>query len=103
MRIGVMLRHLAQHGGGVLVYTQNLLRELLALDTEHDFTLLYRDPQLLGTYGNGGRVREIVVSAPSAFLWDQVAVPRLAKRERLDLVFNPKYSIPLAAPGRTVC
>jgi hypothetical protein len=44
MKIGIMLRHYNQHGGGVWVYTRNLLRELLALETPHEFVLFYRDP-----------------------------------------------------------
>ncbi len=43
MRIAIMLRHIDQHGGGVLVYTRNLLRELLALDTSHEFVFMYQD------------------------------------------------------------
>jgi glycosyltransferase involved in cell wall biosynthesis len=30
--------------------------------------------------------------------WDQVAVPAAARRLGIDLLYNPKYSIPLAAP-----
>ena len=105
MKIGIMLRHMGQHGGGVMVYTKNLLRELLALDSPHEFVLMYQDPRFLGTYGNGGRVREIAVRAPSVVLWDQMVVPYLARREKLDLIFNPKYSVPLAArcPSVFVC
>ncbi len=101
MRIGIMLRHLSQHGGGVLVYTQNLLRELLALDTAHEFVLLSRDGPWLGAHREGGRVREVMLHARSAFLWDQIAVRQAIKRERLDMIFNPKYSLPLGVKSRT--
>jgi hypothetical protein len=65
MKIGVMLRHMGQHGGGVLVYTHNLLREMLALDTPHEFVLLYQEPSWLGSFSNGrkGRVRELARGA----------------------------------------
>jgi glycosyltransferase involved in cell wall biosynthesis len=102
MKIGIMLRHYNQHGGGVWVYTHNLLRELLALETAHEFVLLYQDPKLVGTYGNNDRVREIALEAPSTFLWDQLAVRRAEKREQLDLIFNPKYALPLMAACCTV-
>lgn len=102
MRIGIMLRHYDQHGGGVWVYTRNLLREMLALDTPHEFVLIYQDPKFVGTYGNGDRIREISVKAPNIVLWDQLAVPRVERREKLDLIFNPKYSLPLMARCPTV-
>jgi glycosyltransferase involved in cell wall biosynthesis len=103
MKIGIMLRHYNQHGGGVWVYTRNLLREMLALDTPHEFVLLYQDPRLVGTYSsNGGRVREVAIEVPSIFLWDQLAVWWAEKKEKLDLIFNPKYSLPLMAKCRRV-
>jgi len=102
MRIGIMLRHMGQHPGGVLVYTRGLLAKMLALESEHEFVLMYRDPAFLGTYGDRERVREIVLAAPSVLLWDQVAVPRAARREGIDVLFNTKYSIPLRTASRTV-
>ena len=86
MRIGIMLRHYDQHGGGVKVYTENLLREMLALDTPHEFVLIYQKPKLLGTYSDGARIREIAVQASSVLHWDQLAVPRMEKKEKLDLI-----------------
>lgn len=97
-----MLRHYNQHSGGVWVYTRNILREMLALDTPHEFVLIYQDPRLVGTYANGNRVREIAIEAPSTFLWDQLAVWWIQKKEKLDLIFNPKYSLPLMAKCPTV-
>jgi glycosyltransferase involved in cell wall biosynthesis len=96
-----MLRHLGQHGGGVRVYTENLLREVLALETPHRFILLYADPRMLGRYA-GPAVEEIVVRAPHALLWDQLAARRAARRADLDVLFNPKYSIPLRTRCPTV-
>jgi glycosyltransferase involved in cell wall biosynthesis len=102
MKIGIMLRHYNQHGGGVWVYTRNLLRELLTLDTAHEFVLFYQDPKLVGTYAHRDGVREIAVEAPSAFIWDQLAMWRAEQKEHLDLLFNPKYSLPLMVSCRTV-
>jgi glycosyltransferase involved in cell wall biosynthesis len=102
MKIGIMLRHLEQHHGGVLVYTHSLLREMLALDTPYEFVLIYRNPDLIGTYGDGDHVREISVQAPSALLWDQIAVPWLEKKEKFDVIFNPKFTIPFLSKAKKV-
>jgi glycosyltransferase involved in cell wall biosynthesis len=91
-----MLRHIDQHGGGVRVYTESLLRELCTLDTPHEFVLMYRRRQSIGRFGDGRRIREVAASAPSVVVWDQVVAPALARREGVDLILNPKYSIPLA-------
>lgn len=102
MKIGIMLRHLDQHGGGVKVYTQNLLRNLLPMAPHHEFVLIYQDPRLVGSHNGMEHVREIVIPFPSVFLWDQVAVRMAESREKLDVIFNPKYSIPLTARCKTV-
>ena len=105
MRIGVMLRHLDQHGGGALVYTQNLLGRLLAMDTANEYVLVYRNAKWIGTYGDGERIREVAAPAPSALIWDQLVVPRVMAREGVDLIFNPKFSLPLLSTikGVWVC
>ncbi|MEW6570093.1 MAG: glycosyltransferase family 1 protein [Nitrospirota bacterium] len=102
MKIGVMLRHYDQHGGGVKVYTENLLRELIALPTHHEFIFIYRNPRLVGTYNGKMGIREIAIGAPSIFLWDQLSIRQVEEREKFDLIFNPKYSVPLTARCRTV-
>lgn len=102
MRIGVMLRHLRQHEGGVKVYTLKLLEHLLAIDGDNEYVLLYNSPELLGTYAGRSNVEERVVRMPSKLLWDQVAVPLIARRARLDLIFNPKFSVPLLTSRRSV-
>jgi O-antigen biosynthesis alpha-1,2-mannosyltransferase len=97
-----MLRHYDQHGGGVRVYTRRLLRALLDLRSEHEFVLLYRNPELVGTYRGEHGVEELALSARSFLGWDQVAVPAAVRRHGIDLLFNPKYSIPLLAPCPSV-
>jgi hypothetical protein len=100
-----MLRHYDQHGGGVKVYTQRLLRALLDLRTEHEFVFLYRNPALVGTYREEPAVQEVALPARSVLTWDQIAVPQAVRRYGIELLYNPKYSIPLVAgcPAVWVC
>jgi O-antigen biosynthesis alpha-1,2-mannosyltransferase len=102
VRIGVMLRHYDQHGGGVKVYTQRLLRALFDLGSDHEFVLLYRNPSLVGTYRDERGVEEAAIPARSILSWDQIAVPQAVRRHHIDLLYNPKYSIPLTAPCPSV-
>ncbi len=105
MRIGVMLRHHDQHMGGVRVYTRNLLAAMLELRSGHEFVFLYRNPALVGTYAGDPQVEEVALPARTFLGWDQIAVPRAVRRHRIDVLFNPKYSIPLRAscPSVWVC
>ena len=102
MKIGIMLRHLDQHGGGVKNYTNYLLDELLSLNLSHEFVLIYNSKKNIGTYSQYKNVREVAVNIGNRFLWDQIGVPWIQRKEKFDIIFNPKYSLPLLASCPTV-
>ena len=80
MRIGVMLRHLDQHPGGVKAYTRHLINALLARRDDHEYVFFYHNASAMGSFGSPGRVREMALPWRSRILWDQVAVPLAARR-----------------------
>jgi glycosyltransferase involved in cell wall biosynthesis len=95
MRIGIMLRHYEQKEGGVKVYTRRLLPLLFSLGAEHHYVLIYQNPKLIGTYAGYSNVEEIALRLPGTVLWDQIGIPWIALEQRLDLIFNPKFTVPL--------
>jgi glycosyltransferase involved in cell wall biosynthesis len=97
MRIGIMLRHYDQHGGGVRVYTHQILRAMLDLDSSHQFVFLYKNPALIGTYKSDPQVTEVVLPGKNILRWDQVEVPKAVRQHQIDVLYNPKYSIPIWA------
>jgi glycosyltransferase involved in cell wall biosynthesis len=100
MRIAIMLRTLDEHGG-ISVYTRNLVRALLAEETDHDYLLLYRSNQHVGSFGRHPRISEHVLPGKSKAVWDQLTVPRLCRRLEADVLLNPKFTLPLLSrcPG----
>jgi len=96
-----MLRSLDEHGG-IGVYTRYLTEELLDLDRENQYVLLYRNPAHIGRFARYGNVVERIVKAPNKALWDQVAVPYACWKEKLDVIFHPKFTVPLLAPCKAV-
>jgi glycosyltransferase involved in cell wall biosynthesis len=95
-----MLRHFEQKEGGVKVYTRSLLPRLFSIGSAHQFVLIYQNPRLIGTYGDQPNVEEIALTLPGSVLWDQVGIPWVAARKKLDLVFNPKFTVPLIGSFR---
>ncbi len=95
MRVGIMLRHLGEKGG-IVTYTKNILKSFLRLAPEHHFALFYASAEHLGSYA-GPNLSEHLLPASGKFAWDHWAVPRLAAALDLDLIFNPKLSVPLWA------
>ena len=102
MKIGIMLRHYEQQEGGVKVYTKKLLPLLFTLGAGHRYLLIYQNPQLLGTYAQYPNVEEVVSTLPGTVLWDQLAVPMIARRHSLDLIFNPKFTVPFFTRSKTM-
>lgn len=101
MRVGVMLRHFDQHEGGVKVYTRELLREMIAQNTRHEMVLLFRTPPPAGARPDSPLVRDVLLQGGSILYWDQWRAPRAARRLGIDVLFNPKYSIPLHTKCKT--
>ena len=101
MRIGVMLRHYEQQEGGVKVYTKRILPLLFSMGPQHQYVLIYQNPRLVGTYAAYPNVTELVVRLPGTVLWDQLAVPWVTRKLRLDLMFNPKFTVPLFTRAKT--
>jgi hypothetical protein len=64
--------------------------------------LFYRNPTNLGRFIQHENITERVLSAPNKALWDQIAIPYACWREKVDLVFHPKFTAPLLAPCKVV-
>jgi glycosyltransferase involved in cell wall biosynthesis len=100
MKIGVMLRHYEQQEGGVKVYTKKLLPLLFSQGARHRYVLIYQNRKLLGTYAQYPNVEEVAAGMPGTVTWDQIAVPWVAHVNKLDLIFNPKFTIPFFAKAK---
>ncbi len=95
LRIAIMLRALDEKGG-IGVYSDNITRELLETDSSNHYILMYSDAGHLGRHAHRPNVKELVVRARHKLVWDQVAVPRALLRHRADVVFHPKFTVPVS-------
>lgn len=102
MKIGIMLRHYEQQEGGVKVYTKKVLPLLFSLGAQHRYLLIYQNPKLLGTYAGIANVEEVAITLPGTVPWDQIAVPWIARKHRVELIFNPKFTVPFLTRAKTV-
>ena len=101
MRIGIMLRSMDERGG-VGVYTRNLVKELLQVDHKNDYILLYANSSNLGLFSHYQNVKEVWVGGRNKAIWDQVSIPRACRIEKIDVLFHPKFTVPLFAPCKAV-
>jgi glycosyltransferase involved in cell wall biosynthesis len=94
MKVAIMMRAMDQDSG-FRAYVEGVVDALLRIAPNDRYLLLYRTPKWFGRFANSPNAKEVLVHAPHKFLWDQAAVPYWAWRESADLIFNPKFSIPL--------
>ena len=94
MRIGVMLRGVDKKGGSG-IYAQNLVPELLRQGSDVEWVLIYSNASQLGSFELPSRAEEVVVPSVHPVSWDQLAVPRFARRRHVDLLFHTKFTVPL--------
>jgi glycosyltransferase involved in cell wall biosynthesis len=97
MKIAIMMRPMDQDSG-FRAYTEALVDQMVKQDKNDLFLLFYRKPKYYGRYPELRNVKELLLKAPSKFLWDQAAVPYAAWKEGADVIFHPKFSIPLVSP-----
>jgi len=98
--ICVMGRPLDQDDG-IGVYTSNLLRNMLELDPESRYVILLRTGKHARAFDEYPNAEIKVIPSRWKLWWDQVTVARQARRLRADILFNPKFSLPLLSktPG----
>jgi len=97
LRIGLMLRAIDDVDGQG-IYIRKLCEALFDADPFNEYIAFYSSAQQAGRYRDRPNVREIVVPGRGKLVWDQVLVPLAARRERLDVIFHHKFSIPLLPP-----
>lgn len=106
MRIGVNALYLIPGGvGGTEIYLRHLLDALAAVDRDNQY-VLYTNRETgfgLGPSAPNFLVREMPVRAanrPARILFEQFRLP--LRRDRIDVLLNPGFTMPLAAPCPSV-
>jgi glycosyltransferase involved in cell wall biosynthesis len=94
MKIGVMLRSLADVGGPG-EYTRSLLNALLRIDRVNEYYLFIADAALGARFREFPNAHPVVLKSPSKLIFDQILVPRAVRRYHCDVVINLKHSVPL--------
>jgi glycosyltransferase involved in cell wall biosynthesis len=98
--IGVMGR-LIDQADGLGLYARHLLEHLVRLDAGSRYVIFLFSPAAQGLFRGHRNVETRVLASRNRLLWDQLYVPRAARRLGVDLLFNPKFSLPLLSriPG----
>ena len=94
MKIAIMMRAMDQDSGFRAI-TERLVEAMLRIGREHSYLLLYRTDKWMGRFASFDNANEVLLWAPHKLVWDQVTVPYRAWKEGADVIFNPKFTVPL--------
>ena len=89
-----MARPLNQQDG-LGQYCRQVLRQLLIQDPSSRYILFLASATGCAEFAQFPNATLHVMPSASKLWWDQVLVPRAARRFKVDLLFNPKFSLPL--------
>ena len=87
--------------GGVGVYTRNIAINLARSAPQHEFFLYFANRENLSYFDRFSNVTARHVRGPGKVIWDQVAIPFRFMRDKLDVIFHPKFTVPLLCHGRS--
>jgi len=97
-----MLESFNESMGGIGVYTQELIRALLRVDSTNEYVLIYPGFGIAATrrgqfrrHKNAIEVETRFSRVPVETYWDQVVVPRVAEQYGVDVLFNPHLTVPI--------
>ncbi len=105
MRVGVNALYLIPGGvGGTEIYLRSLLGALAEIDSVNEYFLYTnRETADLAAGRFVERPQPVgAMSRPARIVWEQAMLPVAAARDRLDVLFNPGFTAPLACPCPTV-
>lgn len=101
MKIGIMLRSLSDVGGPG-EYTRSVLTALLRLDRVNEYYLFLPDAALAARFREFPNAHPVVLRTRSKLLFDQISIPRAARKHGCDVIINLKHSVPLLAGAPTI-
>jgi len=87
---------------GHWVYASNLLRQLVAKDAASRYLILLRTAKHAHLFDDLSNAVTEVIPARVKLWWDQVELPMAARRARADIIFSPKFSMPLLSTRPSV-
>ena len=76
-------------------YCEQVLRQLLLLDSRSRYVIFLGSERTREHWRQFENAHPHVLTSRSKLIWDQVRVPAAARRLGVDLLFNPKFSLPL--------
>jgi glycosyltransferase involved in cell wall biosynthesis len=102
MKIGIDMR-MASGGYGISRYITELVQQILTVDKNNEYVLFFNelDDSLRGQYSRFGH-KMVETKIPHYSFAEQLRLPGILRREKLDLAHFPHFNTPLLYGGKFV-
>lgn len=96
MRIGIDATSIPPNKGGVSFYIENLIKALLAIDSENEYFIFSKKGDLEAIKRiSGAKIYEVkFTNRLSRLTWEQTVLPRLISQNKLEVFHSPHYTVP---------
>ena len=101
-RIGIDARLYGPLGKGIGRYVREIVDHIIKIDTQNEYVIFLSQENFHEFAGAGRRIKKVLAIARSYTLAEQIVMPWLIWREKLDLIHFPHFNAPIFAPGKFV-
>src|SRR3989344_639988 len=103
MKIGIDARmYGAESTTGICVYIQKLTEKLFSIDEKNEYYLFLKEPAFSQFKPPTDRVKKIKTEIPWYNYSEQIKLPRLLNKYKLDLVHFPHFNVPIFYQGKFI-
>ncbi len=101
MKIGIDARFYGPEHTGLGRYVTNLVDNLLKLDSVNDY-VLFVTASHKNDFDSRKKIKVVVVDIPIYSLAEQIILPFIFAKEKLDLLHVPHFNAPILYPGKFI-
>ena len=102
MVIGINASALSKRKGGASFYILNITKAFADIDNQNCY-YIFISKAMESLFGSLPPNFKLIPAAPSSvfhrLIWEQLALPFLCKKYKIDTLFSPNYTCPLFLPG----
>lgn len=102
MRIGIDARFYGPIGTGIGRYTQKLIENLEEIDRKSEYVIFLRKENFNLYESANPNFRKVLADIPWYSLREQIVLPTIFRREKLDLLHVPHFNVPIFYQGKFV-
>ena len=101
-RVGIDARFYGTKNKGLGRYTKEVVDGVLALDRENEYVVFLKRDNWHEFKSDNPRVKKVLADIRWYTVAEQIRLPLILKREKLDLVHFPHFNVPLFYRGRFI-